>query len=320
RNALSSYIIGSTNLYTTIDDMLLWNMFLLNPPVEQREIRDQLFNPSDILTNGDTIRYTYGFKIWKYKGRKIAEHGGYTNGFLARNTIFPDLNFAVTAMFNTENIDIWKVCMQTADSLLKAQLQFEPEKERVEAKIDPKIYADYMGDFQFPDGMKLSFEAKNDTLWLLIPGAPRFRMVPESETEFFLKEFDAQCTFVNTQGAVNEIIWHQNGENPKGIRKVSAAELTEQAKALLIGKYFQPQLNVVYEVTVDNNQLIIHLPQTFKHITGIDPHAVLNHLEGDRFFVNQIGVVEFQRQSKRKISGLIFKDVGRGRNIQFIKL
>jgi CubicO group peptidase (beta-lactamase class C family) len=320
KNNLSEYKIGSTDLYTTIDDMLRWNLFLLNPPAEKREIIDQLFYPSDTLASGDTISYTYGFNTWNYKGQKIAEHGGLTSGFLTRNILFPDLNFAMTAMFNIENVDIWNTCMQTADSLLKTRLKLEPIKERLEVKIDPKIYSDYAGDFYFPNGMRLTFEVKDDTLWLLIPGAPRFRMVPESKTEFFLRELDIQCTFVKTDRAVDQIIWHQSGQNTKGLRIVKVKELSVQEQRELTGRYFQPQIEVVYTVTLENNQLYIQLPQTFKRIVGIDPKAKLIHMGDDRFFIDQLGIVEFQRQSPKKTIGLVFMDVGRMRNIEFVKL
>jgi CubicO group peptidase (beta-lactamase class C family) len=321
KNTLSSSLVGPTNLYTTLEDMLLWDQYLLNPPSEEQDIVAKIMNPSDTFNNGDTIRYTYGFNIWKYKGRKIAEHGGYTQGFLARNVIFPNLDFAAVALFNTEKADIWNVTMQTADSLLKSKLVPEPKKVRVEAKIGPGVVANYAGIYALADGTRLPFEARNDTLWLVIPGAPKFRMVPESETEFFIKEFDAQCTYVrDSTGNVNQIVWHQSGQNPDGFRVKNQKALTVKEMAQYTGNYMQPVLEVVYPVRLEVEQLIIRVPSDFKNAIGIDRDVKLYHQGGDSFFTEKLGIVEFTRGDKKRITGLTFKDVGRQRNIEFQKL
>jgi CubicO group peptidase (beta-lactamase class C family) len=321
QNTLSSSLVGSTNLYTSLDDMLLWDRHLLNPPPEDRDAVDRMMNPSDTFNNGDTIKYTYGFNVWNYKGRKIAEHSGYTPGFVTRNILFPELDFAVVAMFNTDKADIWNLTMQTADSLLKDKLKFEPKKERSEAKIKPGSAARYAGVYALPDGMRLPFEAGNDTLWLVIPGAPKFRMVPENETEFFIREFDAQCTYVKDDaGNVDRIVWHQNGQNPDGFRVRNQKALSVKELTRYAGNYIQPVLEVVYPVRVENQQLIVRVPSVIKDVVGVDRDVKLFHQGGDSFFTEKLGIVEFTRGPKKKITGLTFKDVGRERNIEFRKL
>jgi CubicO group peptidase (beta-lactamase class C family) len=321
QNNLSSSLIGPTNLYTSLEDMLLWDQHLLNPPPEYKDVIAQMMNPSDKFNSGDTIRYTYGFNVWNYKGRKIAEHGGFTPGFAIRNMIFPDLDFAVVAMFNTDKANVWNITMQTADSLLKDKLKAEPQKARVEAKMLPGLAARYAGVYALADGTRLPFEAQNDTLWLVIPGAPKFRMVPENETEFFIREFDAQCTYVKDDaGNVNQIVWHQSGQNPDGFRVKNQKALTAKELAQYAGNYIQPVLEVVYPVRLENQQLIVRVPSNFKAAIGIERDVKLYHQGGDSFFTEKLGVVEFTRGHKKKVTGLTFKDVGRERNIEFQKL
>jgi hypothetical protein len=48
-------------------------------------------------------------------------------------------------------------------------------------------------------------------------GQDAFRLWAESETDFFLKEIDAQITFArDTQGAVTGLVLHQGGQNSPG--------------------------------------------------------------------------------------------------------
>ena len=52
-------------------------------------------------------------------------------------------------------------------------------------------------------------------LWGQATQQLRLRLWPEAETEFFLKEVDAQITFVvDAQGAVTGMVLHQNGLRP----------------------------------------------------------------------------------------------------------
>jgi D-alanyl-D-alanine-carboxypeptidase/D-alanyl-D-alanine-endopeptidase len=51
-------------------------------------------------------------------------------------------------------------------------------------------------------------------------GQPTLRLWPETEVDYFVKEVDAQITFVrDAQGAVTGLVLHQNGQN-KPAKKV----------------------------------------------------------------------------------------------------
>jgi CubicO group peptidase (beta-lactamase class C family) len=320
KNNITGYTIGSTNLYTTITDMMLWDQFLLNPTNAYKELISKIWNPVDTFNNGDTIKYTYGFENWKYKGLKVSDHSGYTPGFVSRNMIFPELNFAVVMLFNTEAANNWVIPTQIVDWVLADKLHEEKKKEHVEKAVDSKLFSIYAGAYKLSDGMTLSFESIKDTLWLTIPNAPKFRMVPESETEFFIKEFDAQCTFVKEiDGKVNKIIWHQSGQNPEAIRDVGGKKLTVQELALYAGDYYQPVISTVYQIRIEKDQLILTLPTIFKSIVHIGPDVYLTYCEDENFYIDGLGMVQFLKDSKKRITGLSFKNVDRQRNIEFLK-
>ncbi|MEA5572143.1 hypothetical protein [Calothrix sp. UHCC 0171] len=55
---------------------------------------------------------------------------------------------------------------------------------------------------------------EQDKLYLQATGQPKVQLFPESEIKFFIKEVDAQVTFVKSQqGVVTNLILHQNGIN-----------------------------------------------------------------------------------------------------------
>lgn len=185
-------------------------------------------------------------------------------------------------------------------------------------KPSADILKSYVGNYRMPDGMKLNFEQNGDTLFLIIPGAPKFVMHAESETEFFLKEFDAQCTFNKpVNGKCPEITWHQNNHHPKGYRAGNPPVLSINDLQNYSGNYVSEPLNVSYPVIVKNNKLILVVPKNFKTYLGIDQEVLLDCVDKDQFFTQRLGMLEFIRDSHKNITGFKFIDLGRVKNLEF---
>jgi CubicO group peptidase (beta-lactamase class C family) len=317
-NTEGESIYGSTNMYVSLNDMINWCMNLETHTLGGTEISDKQFNRRDILNNGDTIHYTFGFFTGKRRGLGTVEHGGFTMGFKDQVSIVPEAGFSVFILSNNENIDQGDVATKIVDVYLKDRLKPESKKDHKEIVVNKDLYKLYMGSYIMDDGMVLKFSDVNDTLKLIIPGAPEFVMYPEKENEFFLKAFDAQCTFnINKEGKVNEIVWHQNNVNPKGMRYVEPKQLTQIELQEFAGKYENPELNVTYPVSISDNELVITLPKTFRML-GIDTKMRINHTLDDNFH-GTLGKITFKRNPTGKITGFIIADIGRVKNIEFTR-
>ncbi|HXM47271.1 MAG TPA: serine hydrolase [Pyrinomonadaceae bacterium] len=91
---------------------------------------------------------------------------------------------------------------------------FHP-RERVVVKVDPGIYGSYVGEYEIAPGFILVVTREGDKLMsqatpVPLPpsaaGQPKSEMFPESETTFFVKDADAQFTFVkNDRGQVIQV-------------------------------------------------------------------------------------------------------------------
>jgi CubicO group peptidase (beta-lactamase class C family) len=317
-NTSGESIYGSTNLYASVNDMIQWLLNFNSAPLGGQQLKDRLFNPADRLNNGDTINYTYGLSVNKHRGFKMADHGGFTMGFRSHIMFLPEAGFSVFVLTNNESTDTWKIANTILDWYLKDLLNPEIKTEHKEIIPDKNLYSQYKGSFLMPDGMVLRFDDENDTLKLIIEGAPKFIMHPEKENEFFIKDFDAQCTFVSdSKGTVNEIIWHQSNQNPKGVRYTEPRPLTISELQQFTGKYECPELSVTYPVFLNENKLNITLPKTFRMV-NIDTNMKLKHVSGDKFY-GTLGLIEFRRNKEGKVSGFTIADVGRLRKIDFTK-
>ena len=84
--------------------------------------------------------------------------------------------------------------------------------ERKDVKVDPKIYDAYAGEYELGPGFIITITNENGKLMGAPTGQTKVELVPSSETDFFLKEVNAQITFIkNAEGKVTELILNQNG-------------------------------------------------------------------------------------------------------------
>lgn len=310
---------GAGNIYSSLNDMIAWGQNILSQKFGVDDYFNKITHPYNTLINGDSISYTYGFNIGNHKGIKMVEHSGGNPGFRSQFIIFPDEELILILLFNTESINTRRLAFKITDLLLADKLKDEESKQRVEIKIDFEELNSFKGYYQMPDGMRLGFVLEQDLFWLVLPGNEKFQLYAESPTKFFLKAFNAQCTFIKSNdGLVNEIIWHQGGEDYKAGRAEEREPLSYEELALFTGNYYHNILNVEYPIVLLDGILTLKVPDTFKTYLGFG-RVKLSHIGGDKFLSDRLGIIEFTRNSAHQIDGLLLLDVGRLQNILFLK-
>ncbi len=97
----------------------------------------------------------------------------------------------------------------TYDEMLVGFIDYarEKPKDRVVAKIDPKLLDAYAGEYDAGLGPKFTVTREGDRLFFRMPGQPALPATPESETRFFFNDVEgASVTFIkNEQGEVVEL-------------------------------------------------------------------------------------------------------------------
>lgn len=306
---------GGGNIYASLPDMINWARHLISEPGFFKSIS----TPLNALNSGEPIPYTYGFYLRTHKGLQLVEHSGGVPGFRNQFMLFPEENLAVIVMLNNESIPSRRLALGLAEALLAGKLQDEKPKVRTEIGLDLEKASQYAGSFQMSDGMILNFVLEQDTFWLELPGAPRFQLFAESPTQFFLKAFDAQCSFLaDASGQVHEMIWHQGGKDFPARRTFEYIPLDAAQLSQMAGSYMQKALQTSYEITLEDAQLMLYLPETFATYLGFSQTA-LTHIQGDLFQSDQLGMLGFTRSDTGLITGFVLQDVGRIKNIRFEK-
>jgi len=92
-------------------------------------------------------------------------------------------------------------------------------KEHKEVPVDPKIFDGYVGAYQLDPTLMVTISREGDQLFSQMADHPKLRIYPESEKDFFMKEYDTQFTFVtDAQGRATELIVHRWGTDQHGKR------------------------------------------------------------------------------------------------------
>ncbi len=87
-------------------------------------------------------------------------------------------------------------------------------QERKVVPIDVKILPLYAGDYELKAGFVLTVTVENDQLFIQATGQAKLPLYPSSQTDFFLKEVEAQVSFVkDASGQVTQIVLHQGGND-----------------------------------------------------------------------------------------------------------
>ncbi len=201
------YAAGS--LYSTVGDMFKWDQALKAGKPLSKEGMTAMFKPFK-------DNYAYGWMVDERNGHSRVGHGGGINGFVTDFVRFPADDVCLVVLCNVLPANPGQVTSDLAAIVFGETIT--PPKTRIIAKVDPKLYDDYVGKYQIAPTFALTVTRDGDKLITQATGQGKLEIFPESETEFFLKVIDAQLTFVKDDGKVTHVILHQNGRDTKGTR------------------------------------------------------------------------------------------------------
>ena len=196
------------SLYLTVLDMAKWDAALYTEKLLKKSSFDQIWTPVK-LNNGLTRPYGFGWAFADVRAHRIIEHGGAWQGFTSHIARYVDDKLTIIVMTNRAGANPGLIAHGIA-GLYNPDLT---PVEHIEARVDPKVFDNYVGEYELVPGFTIIVTRDADKLWLQPTGQPRVQIFPESERTFFLKVADAQVTFVkDAAGKVTHLILHQAGD------------------------------------------------------------------------------------------------------------
>ncbi|NIM89986.1 MAG: serine hydrolase [Candidatus Aminicenantes bacterium] len=196
---------GAGALYSTVEDLYLWDRALYTEKLVSKSSLDKIFSPFK-------DNYGYGWGISELFGHKRISHGGGINGFTTNISRYPDDDVCIIVLSNFDYSSTVRISRDLAAIVFGEKYEFP--KERKEVKVDPKIYNAYVGQYELEPGFIITITKENERLFAQATGQPKAEIYPESEIKFFLKVVDAQMTFVkDDKGEVTQLVLHQGGQD-----------------------------------------------------------------------------------------------------------
>ncbi len=221
-------------LYSTVEDMLLWDQALYDGTVISRHSVQRMLTPGQ---NG----YGYGWVIEGLYGHRHTFHGGYLDGFNTTFDRWVDDKVSIIVFANDDVAPVKKIARGLAAILLGRAHPWPIERQPT--ALDPAVLGEYHGVYLDRDGQPGYVTVVNDTLRFQMEGQPRQILLPEDKDRFFMAldntvavEFERDDT-----GRVEMIVITDEGRSRKLERlasKEESGQLAEKAERLVdIGQF-----------------------------------------------------------------------------------
>jgi D-alanyl-D-alanine-carboxypeptidase/D-alanyl-D-alanine-endopeptidase len=151
-------------------------------------------------------------------GQDVVWKNGSVGGYRSFIGFDPKARLGVVALANAQTaVGADDIGLHLLDERIHVDLHIpKPHKE---IPIRPEILDRYIGRYQFSPTDIMTVTREGDHLVGQLLDGQRFEMFAEGEHDFFMKIADAQVTFESSdQGPAKVAIWHQGGEDQRGVR------------------------------------------------------------------------------------------------------
>ena len=312
--ALSYSTVGPSSLFTTADDLALWDQNFYDAKVGGKTLVAKM-HKTGVLNGGKPIDYASGLVIGTYRGLRLVQHAGADAGFRTQMLRFPDQHLSITVLGNAANLNADGLARRIADIYLAKQLapreSAPPTVQRAEVALSEAQLAPLVGEYQLAPAVIATFTSENGQLMTQLTGQQKFPLFATDERNFFLKVVDAQVTFdaPDADGVVGGSTIHQNG------RDIHMARIQRRGGAAPLsayeGEYYSDELHVLYRVAQDGKRLAVTHPRGT---------LVFEATGANTFMSPEFGILKFECTQGGQCSGFEADDGERVRNLHFSKV
>lgn len=313
-------LIGSSAVYTTIDDMVLWARAL----AEEKEFSEifKLMKTKGKLNNGKTIDYGFGLGLGQLRGERIIEHTGATPaGFRSGIVFFPEQELTVIVLSNWGAINvIGDLGVKVVDHFLpkKTEIQANPSLAKIQqaVNVSSSLLESYTGDYLFNNEIPVAIRLNEDqVLTVQLEGQPVHELAAMSNEEFDFAALRSKLIFnINEHGVCEQVeVWMNDAKQGELARvKKVAGEVLNLSK--YTGLYYSEELRIVFEIGKIDNKLTV--------LNSKMGQIKLNS-KADLIFIPDHGLassLNFEMNESGAISGFRLNRGSRLRGLNFVRI
>ncbi len=159
-----------------------------------------------------TMDIGLAWHILKRPTERIVWHNGGTGGYRSWAGFDPARKVGVVVLSNS-SISADDVGLHILDP------SFPLTQQRTAITVSRDSLAAFVGSYRLAPTFAIAVRLEGDALMAQPTDQPPFRLWPSGANEFFLREVEAQVSFVrDSTGRVSGLVLHQNGQNVPGPR------------------------------------------------------------------------------------------------------
>ncbi|OIQ30444.1 MAG: hypothetical protein BM564_03500 [Bacteroidetes bacterium MedPE-SWsnd-G2] len=306
-----THCIGAGGIKTTIRDMEKWAQVYLDN-THKLHYLGLFTTQTETLNNNEQMTHGKGMFTSNYNGLKTYNHNGRDIGMRSQFLIIPDLNLAIFVYSNTDEIN----AVDLSYSLLNLWI---PEQSKSEVPKNAQTFSSknlikFTGDFQeLNSDLRMKMFVENDTLKALSSfGRNPIPLIRESKTSFSRKNNPSVKYEYILHNQTAELLNVDFGGAQFYFEKVTLSGNPNSNVSDFVGSYYSKELNVTYDLKVEDNKLVLNYPNS--------NNIILNEGEQDVFGSNRRTKYEFIRNNKGQVNRFLVSSEGTVKDILFHKI
>jgi len=253
---------GDGGLLSTIADLALWDRNFYDNQLGRKspQLLRSLQEPF-MLNSGDTIPWGLGLRFGKHHGLPVVFHGGAYFGFRSEILRFPDQQFTVIVLANSDKAEAWTLAYQVADLYLSHLYQDEVATTAAATlrvyHPDPRALADKAGRYRNPiSGTIWTVTPTDTTLEVATSTGFSFQLLPTGPDQFVSVGIPQQASvrFERDSSTAWTAIFTSPGQAPA---RLSSIPLRTQSPSLesYVGKYHCHELEMTVSLLMSGEAL-----------------------------------------------------------------
>ncbi len=295
---------GDGAVYTTIEDLFLWDRNFYEPRVGTAAILAQMQTPGT-LQNGKTISYGLGLAMGDLRGLKTVSHGGSWAGYRAELLRFPEEKLSVACLCNLGRTNPSDLARRVAAIYLGSRMTPEATPASLDfVSLEESVLQARAGTYWDRASSDYLFVSVKDGNLEVEEGGWTDKFRPVSAIRFATESKPAvEIVFEG------ESVIFRRGEDTQNYSRIEPWKPAPSELEKFRGRYRSEEILGAIEVDVEGNALVL------RHRT-LSPDA-MKPTGRDSFTGNGLNL-SFTRDSGGEIDGFTL-DMGRVKGIVYTR-
>jgi CubicO group peptidase (beta-lactamase class C family) len=247
--------LGDGAVNTNVIELVKWDENFYTGQVGGRALIDRLTERGTLVT-GDSLQYARGLFVDQYRGVRRVHHGGAWAGYRAMLMRFPNQHLSVATLCNRSDANTTQLAEGVADVVLADVFKAAESKIAKSAAKPEAVPSGSTGELGAYVGVYFSDTAQSvirigqvgGHLTLGFSGLT-LPLKPLGGGRFETEHFPVRAEF-----AGDDMTFYVSNEKQGVFRKVTAVTPSAADIAAIVGSYYSPELDTVWEIVMKDGK------------------------------------------------------------------